>query len=296
MTLNEDALLLIGFVLGGSIISLSVMLYRLLNIAVDEKEVVLVSRFGRLQRSIDVPGWHFMWDRSLPWVQVRRVSTRLECRTISGVVVNDARGTTVTVDVFLEFRILDPYKASFAVVDWERALTSLVSHSVTSALGNRQFEDILSDAVVPRRARCARRVDRRNQSLGHRRRTPDDSKRHGAPGGLARDDAFGCRAHRALEGRHRGGRPPARRAARGKDRRARSRSLSPRRGHSTRPPSAAPSRSLKASPEVCKAYNELYELSLMHPQRTIAFVGFAEGEIRPVDAAMIVAMKPGPSA
>ncbi|MBK8170034.1 MAG: SPFH domain-containing protein [Sandaracinaceae bacterium] len=294
MTLNDDALLLIGFVLGGSIISLSVMLYRLLNIAVDEKEVVLVSRFGRLQRSIDVPGWHFMWDRSLPWVQVRRVSTRLECRTISGVVVNDARGTTVTVDVFLEFRILDPYKASFAVVDWERAITSLVSHSVTSALGNRQFEDILSD-----RSSLADSV---------RREVTDETNRWGI--GLER---LMIRSVTVLpEVSHEMMRSVAARIERWKadieeDGRQRVAFLEAKTGREVAQ-LVAEARSqypaamgrafdrLKASPAVCKAYNELYELSLMHPQRTIAFVGFAEGEIRPVDAAMIVPMKPGPSA
>ena len=45
---------------------------------------------------------------------------------------------------------------------------------------------------------------------------------------------------------------------------------------------------LKQKPRVCTAYNELYELSLMHPQRMLAFVGFKDGELRPVDAAMLL--------
>ena len=45
---------------------------------------------------------------------------------------------------------------------------------------------------------------------------------------------------------------------------------------------------LKQKPRVCAAYNELYELSLIHPQRTVAFVGFKDGELRPADAAMLI--------
>jgi hypothetical protein len=44
---------------------------------------------------------------------------------------------------------------------------------------------------------------------------------------------------------------------------------------------------LKPEPEVFAAYNELYELSLVRPHRTVAFRGFGEGELRAVDAAML---------
>jgi hypothetical protein len=43
---------------------------------------------------------------------------------------------------------------------------------------------------------------------------------------------------------------------------------------------------LRSEPEVFKAYNELYELSLIRPHRTIAFRGFREGQMRAVDALM----------
>jgi hypothetical protein len=59
------------------------------------------------------------------------------------------------------------------------------------------------------------------------------------------------------------------------------------------PPPAPPFAKLKDKPRTLGAYNELYELSLLHPQRTIAFVGFKENEIRPVDAAMLVPLNDG---
>ena len=51
---------------------------------------------------------------------------------------------------------------------------------------------------------------------------------------------------------------------------------------------------LKADPAVFDAYNELYGLSLVRPHRTVAFRGFADGELRAGDAAMIpLAEAPG---
>ncbi len=286
MTLNDDALLFIGFVLGGSTPPILAAIYRLLNVMVDEREVVLVSRFGKLVNTIDKPGWHFMLDRWMPWAQIHRVSTKREFRTIAGVVVNDARGTTVTVDVFLEFRILDPFKATFSVVDWERALTSLVSHSVTSALGNRQFEAILSD-----RSSLADSV---------RREITEETERWGI--GLERLMIRGVTV--LPEVSHEMMRSVAARIERWKadieeDGRQRVALLEARtsleiaklvaEARSQYPAAMGRAFSrLKATPAVCKAYNELYELSLLHPQRTVAFVGFDNDEMRATDAAMIV--------
>jgi len=44
-------------------------------------------------------------------------------------------------------------------------------------------------------------------------------------------------------------------------------------------------------PPVLAAYEELYELSLVRPHRTVVFQGFEPGEVRAMDAAMVA---PGP--
>jgi hypothetical protein len=41
---------------------------------------------------------------------------------------------------------------------------------------------------------------------------------------------------------------------------------------------------LQANPEVFRAYNELYSLSVIRPHRTVAFSGFAPTVRRSVDA------------
>jgi hypothetical protein len=43
---------------------------------------------------------------------------------------------------------------------------------------------------------------------------------------------------------------------------------------------------LRANPEVFRAYNELYSLSVLRPHRTVAFSGFAPMELRSIDALM----------
>jgi hypothetical protein len=44
---------------------------------------------------------------------------------------------------------------------------------------------------------------------------------------------------------------------------------------------------MKAHSPVFNAYNDLYELSLVRPHRTVAFRGFDKSELRATDATMI---------
>ena len=46
-------------------------------------------------------------------------------------------------------------------------------------------------------------------------------------------------------------------------------------------------RKLQDDPEVLAAYEALYEISLVRPHRTVVFSGFENGELRPIDAAML---------
>jgi len=283
---NADATSLTGFVLGLALLPLAALAVYVLGVGVREGEVVLVRRFGRLVRELKNPGWHFIPDRCLPWVAIERISTRREFRTISDVAVNDAQGTTVVVDVFLELRIVDAAKASFSVADRELALTNLVSHALISVLGTRTAEDIICErgslAEELRRetsgqtARWGVRVERallRNVSL-----LPDVSQQ------LLRSVSARIERWKAdIEeaGRQRGAMLEAKTSAEIAELVARARAEYPAaigRAYKT----------LEALPRVCEAYNELYELSLMHPTRTVAFVGFDADEVRPVDAAMLL--------
>jgi len=288
--MKPDALVVTGILIGAALIPILALLVRLLHLRVCEGEVVLVQRFGKLAATLARPGWHLLPDRVLPWVETRTVSVRREFRNITGIVVNDSRGTTIVVDIFLEFRIADPVKAVFALEDWERALTNLMSHAVTSILSNREFHEILGDRTwlsstlehdtADEVARWGIRIERaliRNvkvlPEVGHQ---------------MLRSVAARLERWKAdieEDGRQRVAMLEAQTSADVATMVAEARAQYP----------AAIGRAfetLKQNPKACAAYNELYELSLLHPQRTVAFVGFGENELRPIDAAML-ASPPG---
>lgn len=283
--MTTDSHLLTGFLLGAVLLPLIGQLVKLLHVRVNEREVVLVTRFGRLAKTLTTPGWHFVPDRAMPWSHSHRVSMRREFKDLMTVAVNDARGTTVLVDLFLEYRIVDAAKATFGIVDWERGLTNVVSHAALSVLGNRNFEEILCErgalAAELRRetmeetGRWGIHIERvllRNVAL-----LPETTMQ------VVRSVAAQLERWKAdieEDGRQRVAMLGATTSADIATLVAEARAAN----------STALGRAfakLKEKPRVCEAYNELYELSLLHPQKTVAFVGFKEGELRPVDAAML---------
>ena len=286
--MKTDSLLLTGFLVGAALLPLLALLVKLVHVRVNEREVVMITRFGRLAKTLTVPGWHFVLDHAAPWSHVHRVSVRREFKNISTVCVYDARGTTVLVDLFLEYRIVDAEKATFGVADWERGLTNVISHAALSVLGNRKFEEILCERgaladelrkeTLEETRRWGVRIERvllRNVAL-----LPETSAQ------VVRSVAAQLERWKAdieEDGRQRVAMLGAQTSAEIATLVAEARAANP----------TALGRAftkLKLTPRVCAAYNELYELSLLHPQRTVAFIGFKEGEMRPADAAMLTPM------
>jgi regulator of protease activity HflC (stomatin/prohibitin superfamily) len=277
--------LLLGAALGIASIPLLVALFRALTLEVEDGEAVLVTRFGKLTSTLLDPGLHVMPARLAPWVKVKRVSLRRDFRDFKGVHVNDARGTTVIVDLWLEFRIKDPARALFHVADWDRSLQNLVCHAATSILGNRDFRQILCDRtelsallrrdIVAETQRWGLEVDLlliRNVSL-----LPEVSRQI--------FEAVAARLERtkaAVEelGRLKVAKLEADTSVRVAALVAEAKAQYP----------MAVGRGLaelgKREP-ILDAYTALYSLSLVRPHRTVAFAGFAESELRAVDAAML---------
>jgi regulator of protease activity HflC (stomatin/prohibitin superfamily) len=276
--------LLIGIVSGAAAIPAIAAVARATAVEVDDEEAVLVTRFGKLEQVLREPGWHTLADKVLPWVKLQRVSLRRDFREFSSIHVNDARGTSVVIDLWLEFRVVDPAKATFAVADWDRALQNLVTHASTSILGNREFHEILCDRdelggllhkeMADECERWGIEVDQlfiRNVSL-----LPEISRQVletiAARLELAKADL-------EEEGRQRVALLEAQTSAKVAALVAEAKGQYPQ----------AVGRALHAlrdKPAVLAAYNELYELSLLRPQRVIAFHGF-DGDVRAVDAAML---------
>nr|MBK7064469.1 SPFH/Band 7/PHB domain protein [Deltaproteobacteria bacterium] len=285
MSSSEVFRLVFGVLAGLALIPLLISIGRLMTVEVDDEDAVLVTSFGRLVRTLREPGMQWMPARMLPWVTLRTVSLRRDFRLFDDVHVNDARGTTLMVDLWLEFRIEDPAKAIFGVADWDRALQNLVSHAATSILGNREFSQILSDRTelgerlqqdisdeTERWGLAVERVFIRNVKL-----LPEVSRQ-----------IFGtiaARLERAKAALDENGRLAA--AQLEADTGVKVAALVAEAKAQYPLAVGRAFSALRDQPEVLKAYQELYELSLLRPHRTVAFRGFEGEAMRAVDAAML---------
>jgi regulator of protease activity HflC (stomatin/prohibitin superfamily) len=277
-----------GILLGLAVIPFLGLLVRAFRVEVEDAEAVLVTRFGKLAAKLTRPGWHWLFDRLMPWTKTYRVSLRSDFSHFRNICINDARGTTVVVDVWLEFRIVDPVSATFDIADWSYSLKYLVSHAVISILGNREFKQILTDRnelgemlkrdIGEETARWGIQVELafiKNISL-----LPEVSQQlfHAVAARLER-----AKADIEEHGRQRVGLLQAETSAKVATLVAEAKGQYP----------AAVGRAyarLKQSPKVFEAYRELYDLSMLRPAQTIAFKDFADGDMRPIEAAMLPTM------
>jgi regulator of protease activity HflC (stomatin/prohibitin superfamily) len=288
MTTVEMIQLAAAIALGLATLPIVYLLLRAVTIAVEDEEAVVVTSFGKLVKVLREPGLHLHLQSAMPWTEKQRVSLRRDFRHFKNVHVNDANGTTVIVDLWLEFRIKDPYRAIFTVADWNRSLHNLVAHAATSILGSREFQQILNDRtelgsrlqsdISHETERWGLEIENvfiRNVSV-----LPEVSRRmfETIAARLVR-----AKAHLDEIGRLQVAHLEAETAMRVAELVAEAKGQYP----------AAIGRAftqLEKKPRVFHAYNELYDLSLLRPERTVSFRGF-EGELRATDAAMIV---PGP--
>jgi regulator of protease activity HflC (stomatin/prohibitin superfamily) len=277
--------LVLGVLAGVAAIPLLLSFGRALTATVEDGEALLLISFGRLERTLRDPGLHWVPSRLLPWVSLRTVSLRRDFRLFDDVHVNDARGTTLMVDLWLEFRIEEPAKALFGVADWDRALHNLVSHAATSILGNREFAEILSDRtelgerlqhdISDETARWGLKIERvfiRNVKL-----LPEVSRQ-----------IFGtiaARLERAKAALDENGRLAATKLEADTGVRVAALVAEAKAQYPLAVGRALAA--LRSQPAVLAAYQELYGLSLLRPHRTVAFRGFEADSLRAADAAML---------
>lgn len=268
--------------------ALAFFLYRAflaISVQVDDEEAVLVERFGRLVATLKRPGLHILPSRILPWVRIRHVSLRRDFLQLKDVHVTDVEGTTVMVDLWVDYRVVDPAKATYSVEHLGESLRSLVVHSATSLLGQRSFWQILVDrSELGERLKHDINTDTERWGLSIELTfvqkvslLPEVSSRIlesiGARLGRARASILehGRLAVAALEANT--SMEVASLVAEAK-------------GHY---PSAIgrAMAELGRTPQVLRAYNELYRLSVLRPHRSTAFVGFSESDVSAIEAAMI---------
>ncbi len=282
--MNSDAWLLLGGLAGVAGPLAVIWLWNRFAVSVFPNETVLVLRFGRLARRVDAPGVHFVWDRSLPWVRVVKVSRRMQGLMVRDVEVHDVAGTELGADVFVEHRVADPVAATFAIEDLPRALENLVSHALIAVCGGQSLEALLrdngplADTVRADVAAEAQRWGVEVTRVMFRQLRPSPIAMEQLLGSIAaRLDKAKARVEE--EGRQAAHLHHARTQA------DVARLVGDARGQYAKHVGEAYAQ-LRTDPEVFAAFQALHELVLLHPGQTVAFRGFGQGELKPTDAAM----------
>ena len=281
----------VGGAIGGAVgLVLLSKVIRSFMIDVPEQSVVLVTRFGKLVATFNKPGLQWWPSRIMPWVTTQTVSIARDFRKMENLHVNDARGTTVLVDLWVEIRVVDAARALFAVDEWDKALTTLVAQAATSVLGTREFAQMLRDRT----------------ELGEilQREVSAETERWGVHVESAflknislkpevSHQMFGAVAARLEHARALIDEEGRLEVAKLEAQTAEAVAKLVGDAKSQYPLAIGDAyRALDAQPQVRQAYDALFELSQLRPTRTVAFRGFAPGEMRSVDAAMIVQTPP----
>jgi regulator of protease activity HflC (stomatin/prohibitin superfamily) len=118
-------------------------LFNKLTLQVREQSESVLLSFGKLEKKFTKSGLHWVPQKIFPWVNTISVSKQIDHRTYKSIQVNDRFGTTVVVDLWIEFRISEPYRALFSVENWEEVLQSVVVHSTASILCSQTVNEIL---------------------------------------------------------------------------------------------------------------------------------------------------------
>ena len=290
--MNPQAILLGGIVLGFFSIPVIALLLHFLHVEVEDGETVLVTRFGRHVASHSQPGWYWLLDRLMPWVKVHRVSLRRDFWEIPNILIHDAKGTAIALDVFVELRVVNPMKAAFEVADWQHLFENLVAHAMIATLGNRSFEEILSfrselSDLIKKEIR--QETERWGVQI-HLVLLRSVTVTPAVAGQLVASVAAKlerAKAHIEEDGRQTVALLEANTSA------EIAALIAEARGQYPLAVGRAYER-LQVRPRVFDAYRTLYELSLFQPHRTVAFQGFNNGEVREMDAAMAVTSSEAP--
>lgn len=135
-----------GFTIIWAIFLLLWFIKRITTLHVENETEVLVMNFGKLVKKISIPGLHF-YPHFLPWVNIINVSKKTDHLHYTNLQVNDVRGSTLVIDLWLEYRIEDTAKALFQVESWEESLRSLTINLASSHLSNYDFHTIHTERL-----------------------------------------------------------------------------------------------------------------------------------------------------
>lgn len=122
---------------------LCLWIFKNTTLQVQEQGETFLLDCGKLKKKFIKPGLYWVPEKLFPWVRSINISKKIDCRTYKGIQVHDKFGTTVMVDLWVEFKIMDPYRALFSVENWEEVLHSVVIHTTASILCSQTIDEIL---------------------------------------------------------------------------------------------------------------------------------------------------------
>ncbi len=117
-------------------------------VSVFPSETVIFTRFGKSVRVVGAEGLVYRPSLIFPWEDLIRVSRQIKQKSYKDIHFNDCDGTQAKVDIWIEFKIVDPSKAIFAVEDWSTSLKNVVYQAGTSILGTKSLENIIQDREI----------------------------------------------------------------------------------------------------------------------------------------------------
>ncbi len=255
------------------------------GVALRPFESVLIMRFGKCIEEIQTPGFHFRPQLWIPGYSKLRVSKQMMYERIQDLHLNDLDGTTLRVDLWVECKVVDAKRSVFAVESWLDALKNLIIHSVVSKAGSIRLETILSDRknfiqdILNEVSLEAKNWGISVEQLWIQdvRLLPEISKqffdRVAAQLELkkARVEEIGKIRVQILQAETEKTIAQYQATARSMQPQAVGRAY----------------QKLNRTPGVMTAYEKLYQLSLLQPQKVVSFVGFKDSEVRALDALMI---------
>jgi regulator of protease activity HflC (stomatin/prohibitin superfamily) len=145
MNTSDISYMLGSLVLGLAVFPFFLRLVQRLTVEVQPGHAVLITRFGKLSKTLTRPGPQWMPARVLPWVRAVPVSLGRETRECTHLHVSDVHDIPVIVNLALEFRIADPARALLELTDWERSLHNQVIHSANVVLGKQDSARFLRE-------------------------------------------------------------------------------------------------------------------------------------------------------
>src|SRR5690606_3063293 len=105
----------------------------------------LILRFGKCVEELNRPGLYFRPSLFIPGITRMDVSRKIHDERMDDLHVNDRDGTTLRIDLWIEYQVTDAQKSAFAVENWREALRNRVLHSLMNTAGMKRLEAIFSE-------------------------------------------------------------------------------------------------------------------------------------------------------